>query len=187
MSSFTAAALLSRAAFSSGVSLISMIFSMPLEPSLHRHANEQSVDAVFAFQVRGAGQNLLLVFEDRLHHLGGRGRRGVVGAAGLQVLNDLGAAVAGALDHAVERSLVHQLGDGNAGDRRVARQRDHGVAVPAQHEGRNVFHRDIQFAGDKGAEARRIQNAGHADHAVRARSRSACKPPAPWHPADWKR
>ena len=49
-------------------------------------------------EIGRAGQNLLLVLEDGLDHLGGGGRGRVVGAAGLEVLDDFGAAVAGALD-----------------------------------------------------------------------------------------
>jgi hypothetical protein len=38
---------------------------------LHRHADEEIVDAVLALQEHRARQDLLLVLEDRLDHLGG--------------------------------------------------------------------------------------------------------------------
>ena len=82
------------------------------------------------------------------------------------MLHDLSAAVARALHQAINRLLVHQFGNRNARDRRISRQGNHGIAVSAQHKRGHVFHRNIQFARDKGAEARRVQNAGHADHAI---------------------
>ena len=83
---------------------------------LHGHADEQAVDAVLAFQIRGAGQHLLLIPEDGFGHFH-RGRRWrIVGAAGLQVLDDFGSAVARAVHDAVDGGLVHQLRQRNAGD-----------------------------------------------------------------------
>ncbi len=62
--------------------------------------------------------------------------------------------------------FVHQFGDRNASDRRVAGKRNHGVAVSAEDEGVDVFDADFQFLGDEGAEAGGIEHAGHADHAL---------------------
>src|SRR5208283_4681393 len=59
-----------------------------------------------------------------------------------------------------------QFGDGNASNRRVARQRNHGIAVSAEHEGSDVLHRNLQLHGDESAEARRVENAGHPDYAI---------------------
>src|ERR1035437_6242115 len=130
------------------------------------HANEQAVDTVLAFEIGGARHDLLLVLKDGLNHLRDCGRRRVVSAPGLEVLDDLGAAVAGALHQAREGGCVHQLGDGNARHGRVARQRNHGVAVTAKYEGGDVLDGNVQFPGDESSEARRIENAGHADHAI---------------------
>src|ERR1039457_1969548 len=69
----------------------------------HRHSHEQAVNPVFAFQVSGARQHLLLVFEDRPGHLDRGGRRRVVGAAGLEIFHDLCAALARAVDNAVDK------------------------------------------------------------------------------------
>ena len=68
-----------------------------IAPQLHRHADEQPVDSVLAFEQRRAGQNLLLVLQNRLHHLDRRRRRSIVRAARLQILHDLRAAVARAI------------------------------------------------------------------------------------------
>jgi hypothetical protein len=42
--------------------------------------------------------------------------------------------------------------------------RHHGVAVAAEHEGGDVFDRDIEFVGEEITEARGIQHARHAHH-----------------------
>src|SRR6185369_17809515 len=56
---------------------------------LDRHTDVEPLGAVLAVQVGRAGQDLLLVLEDRLHHLHrGGGRRGV-GAARLEEGHDL--------------------------------------------------------------------------------------------------
>ena len=97
-SSFTASTLFWNAACSSSVSSSSMIRSTPLAPRIDRHADVVAADAVLLVAVRGAGNQPLLVADDRLDHLRRRRRRGVVGAAGLQQADDLGAAVARAVD-----------------------------------------------------------------------------------------
>ena len=66
------------------------------------NSDEKPLDAVLAFQVGRAGQDLLLILEDRLDHFGGRGRRRVVSAAGLEILDDLAAAAPRALDDGVD-------------------------------------------------------------------------------------
>src|SRR5262245_46687334 len=60
-------------------------------PELDRHPDEQPADPVLALQVGRAGQDLLLVAQDRLHYLGDRRARGVEGAPRLQQVDDLGA------------------------------------------------------------------------------------------------
>ena len=40
---------------------------------LHRNANVQASDAILAIEIRGAGENLLLVFQNRFDHLSGCG------------------------------------------------------------------------------------------------------------------
>ena len=36
--------------------------------------------------------------------------------------------------------------------------------MAAEHEGAHVFHRDVEFVGEKIAQARGVEHAGHADH-----------------------
>src|SRR6266849_5124588 len=61
----------------------------PLGAQLHRYADVEAVDAILSVKVGGAGQNLLLVLQDRLDHLGdGRGRRGI-GRSRLEIFHDL--------------------------------------------------------------------------------------------------
>src|SRR6185437_14777254 len=130
------------------------------------HADEQAVNAVFAFEIGGAGQDFLLVFENRFDHLGRSRGRGVVGAAGLEILHNFGAAVAGALHQAIYRGLVHEFRNGNPSYRGVAGQGHHSIAVAAEDERGHVLHADFQFFGNEGAEARGVEHAGHADYAL---------------------
>src|SRR5258708_7823226 len=124
------------------------------------------MDAVLSVEISGARENFFLVFEDGLDHLGGRGRGGIIGGAGLEMFDDLGAAVAGALDYAIEGGFVHEFGDGNTGYGGIARKRDHSVAMPAENEGVDVLDTDFEFLGDKSAEAGGVQYAGHPDDAL---------------------
>ncbi len=98
-------------------------------------------------------------------------RRRVEGRTGLEQLDDLGAAVARALDDLFQPLLGRpphgdEVGQRNAGDRRIAGQRHHRVAVAAEHEGGDVFDRDVELARQEIAEAGRIEHAGHADDHV---------------------
>src|SRR6266568_5402282 len=104
-----------------------------------------AVDAIFALEVGGAGDDLLFVFEDGFDHLDCGCRGGVVSAAGFEVLDDFSAAVAGALDEFFKAGGSDELGDGNSGDGGVAGKRDHGVAVSAEDKGGDVFYADVQF------------------------------------------
>jgi hypothetical protein len=79
-----------------------MICSTPAAPSFTGTPMKRSRIPYSPSKVGGAGQHLLLVLQDRLGHLHGRGGRGVVGAAGLEQADDLGAAVAGAGDQGLD-------------------------------------------------------------------------------------
>src|SRR4026207_1731373 len=61
----------------------------PVASELDRHPDVEALGAVLPVQVRGAGQDLLLVLADRLHHLHRGGGRRVVGAARLEEGHDL--------------------------------------------------------------------------------------------------
>ena len=133
-----------------------------------RHADEHVLHAVLAVEIGRAGQDALLVLEVALGHGdGGSGGR-VEGGAGLEQVDDLAAALAGALDHGVELLLgrpahLHEVGQRDAGDRGIAHQRHHVVAVAAEHEGGHVLDRHVELLGEEVAEAGRIEHAGHAD------------------------
>src|SRR5258708_22674708 len=124
------------------------------------------MDSVRSVERSGARENFLLVFEDGLAHLRGSGRRGIIRRASLEMFDDLGAAVAGALDYAIESGFVYEFGDGNTGYGGIAGKRDHGVAVSAENAGANVLDTDFEFLGDKSAEAGGGQYAGHPDDAL---------------------
>src|SRR6266568_6951213 len=111
-----------------------------------------AVDAIFALEVGGAGDDLLFVFEDGFDHLDCGCRGGVVSAAGLEVLDDFSAAVAGALDEFFKAGGRDEFGDGNSGDGGIAGKGDHGVAVAAEDERRNILDTHIQLSSNKGPE-----------------------------------
>ena len=95
---------------------------------LYGDADEEVADPVLPLQIHRARNDLLLVFQNDLDHLGRGGPRRVPRARTHQ-LRDLGAALGGTLRDRVDPLLGHQLGDWNAGDRRIARERHHRVAV----------------------------------------------------------
>src|SRR5207302_2718150 len=105
-------------------------------------------------------------FEDGLDHFGDGGRRGVIRGAGLEMFDDFGTSVAGALNDALQSGFIHEFGDRNAGYGGIARKRDHGIAVSAEDEGSYVLDADFEFLGDKSAEAGGVEHAGHADDAL---------------------
>src|SRR5205807_1856999 len=76
--------------------------------------DEETFDSIFAVEINGARQNLLFIFENGFDHLSGGGRRRIIRAAGLQIFDDLGAAVPGALDQLRESFGRNQLRDQNA-------------------------------------------------------------------------
>ena len=74
--------------------------------------------------------------------------------------------------------LGKQFGDRDAGDRGIARQRHHRVAMAAEDECGHVLDRDLQFHRDEGAEAGRVEHAGHADDPL---ARKPGRSNATWH------
>src|SRR5262245_37797313 len=62
--------------------LVDLLDSRRAEP--HGDPDEASRDPVLALQIGRAREDLLLVLEDRVHHLDGRRRGGIVGRAGLE-------------------------------------------------------------------------------------------------------
>src|SRR6202167_1976900 len=121
------------------------------------------MNAILALKISGTGQDLLLVFENRLNHLHSRRGRSIVGAPRLQMLDDLSPAVARPLHQAVDRRRVHQLGDRYTSHGRIARQRHHRISVATEHKRSYILHRDLQLFRNEGTEAGGIKDAGHAD------------------------
>src|SRR5690348_5133019 len=71
----------------------------------HGNADIGALDAILAGEVGRTGQQALLVLEIGFGHGNRRGRRRVIGRAGLEQADDLGAAVTGALHDLVELLL----------------------------------------------------------------------------------
>ena len=103
-----------------------------------------------------------------LGHLDRRGCRRIESRPCLQQADDLGAAVTGALHDLGDFRLggpshFDQVRNRNAGNRGIADERNHGVAMAAKDKGGDVFDRHLEFLGKEIAETRRIQNTCHAD------------------------
>src|SRR5215831_630649 len=141
-----------------------------LRTQLYRYTNIQPVDAVFPLQIGGAGENLLLVLQNRLNHLGCCGGWSVIGRPGLQIFHDLGATVTRTLYECVQAALLNQFCNRNAGNSGITGQRDHRVAMTAQYECRHVLDADLQFVSNECTETGRIEYSRHADYAFPRKS-----------------
>src|SRR6185437_11487785 len=130
------------------------------------HANVEAFDSVLSVEISGAGENLLLVFQNGLDHFCRSGRWRVVGTASLEILHNLGAPVASALHQLRQPIRRDQFSDWDSGNRRIARKRHHSIPMSSQDEGGDVFDADLEFVGDEGAEAGGVEDASHADHAL---------------------
>ena len=93
------------------------------------------------------------------------GGGGVVGA-GAHELDDLAAAALRPLDDGLDGLVVHQFGQRDAADGRVARQRHHGVAVAAHQHCLDVFGRHVQCLGKESPVAGSVKDTGHAHYFV---------------------
>ena len=152
---------------------------LDLEDPLHaaraeddRDADEQAVGAELALEQDGARQDALAIEQDRHRPSRRSSGRGVERRAGLEQGDDLRAAVGRPLARGpATRSGEQQLGDRDAGDGRVARQRDHRVAVAAEDEGVGVLDRHAELLGDERPEAGGVEDAGHAQDALAREAR----------------
>src|SRR5271166_4790842 len=138
----------------------------------HRDADIEVAYAVLAFEQRRTRQYPLLVAQIGLDHRDRRAGGCVERRSRLQQTDDLGAAVAGALDDLVEPVLGRpshsdEVGQRDAGDRRVAQQWHHRVAVAAEHKGADILDRDPQLLGKEITEAGAVEHSGHADDTLR--------------------
>jgi predicted MFS family arabinose efflux permease len=129
------------------VDLEDALHAVPAED--HRHAHEQVARPEFSTEQDGARQDALAIEQDRLDHLEHTGGRRVIRGPGLEQRDDLGPSVGGALFKGRDPVGGEQLGDGNARYGRVARQRDHRVAVPAEDERVRILDADPEFRGDE--------------------------------------
>jgi hypothetical protein len=135
-----------------------------LRAKLDGHTDKEVVNAVLALQVGGAGQDALAVQENGFHHFDRRGRGGVVGAAGLEIPHDLGAAIARTCDDLLDSVRVHQIGQRNACYAAVPHQGNHGIPMAAKHKSDDVRCGDIERLRYESAEAGGVEYAGHAHH-----------------------
>src|SRR5260221_4595693 len=87
------------------------------------NADEQIADTVLALQEHRTRDDLLLVEQNGLDHLHDR-RAGRIPRARADQLRDLRAAARRPRGNAIDRRLVHQVGDRNPPDGRVGRQGD---------------------------------------------------------------
>ena len=170
-SSRTAAADASKATRSSGVSVISNTRSSPPRPSTTGTPTNRPSTPNSPLQLDRAREDALPVAQDGVDHLERRRGRGVERRAGLEQRDDLGAAVRGPLLERAHALGGQELGDGHAGDGRVARQRHHRVAVAAEHEGVDVLDRHAHLLRDERPEARGVEDAGHAQDALAREAR----------------
>ena len=111
---------LSKASRSLPASSISTMRSTPFEPMTVGHADIHVLHAVFAVEIGRAGQHTLFVAQIALGHRDRRSGRRVESRSSLQEVDDLGAAVAGAVDDFIDPGLrgpahLDQIGQGNAG------------------------------------------------------------------------
>src|SRR5512140_2712395 len=134
---------------------------------LGRQADEEAVaPVVLPARENRAGEDHLLVQQDRFAHLDRRGRGGVVCRPRLQQGDDLGAALRRPLEDLRQPVPGDEVFHRDAGHGGVLCGRDHRVAMAAQDEGRHVAHGDAQLHGDEGPEPGRIEDPRHAHHLV---------------------
>src|SRR3954447_10634440 len=129
-------------------------------------AEEHAVDPVFAVNPGAHGHHRTAVLRDGSRHPGGGSRGGVVRRTGLQERDHLCAAVAGAIDEAVNGRLVHDVGERLAVHRAGAGNRDHRVAVGTERERLHRADRYAERLRDEVGEPSRVEHAGLADDAL---------------------
>ena len=129
----------------------------------HGDAEEDILHAVFAAEVDAAGEDPVLVLDDGFHHLGCCGA-GCVPGRGTHELDQFAAAHFGAFDDGIELGRADHIRYRNAGNRGIAGQGHHGVAVAAQEQRLNILRRYLERFSQECAVTGRIQDAGHAEY-----------------------
>ena len=80
-----------------------------------------------------------------------------------------------ALDHRLDPLGGDELRQRHAADGGRGDDGHHLVAVAAEHDGLDVLGRRAGLPGDEGAEARRVEDAGHAEHALLREARGVLR------------
>src|SRR3972149_6434348 len=97
-------------------------FFHPVLPDLDRNAAIDVLQSVLALKPCCTRKNSFLIAYDGLDHFDCCSRRSIVGASGLQEIDDLGATITRPFHETIDRGFVHEVGERNAGDGRVSRQ-----------------------------------------------------------------
>src|SRR5690606_36290903 len=131
----------------------------------------EPLHAILPGEIGRAGQDPLLVFEIAFRHGERRGSRSIEGRTRLEQADDLGAPVTGSLDDRVQLVLrqpshLHEIRKRDASYRGMAHHRNHGVSMAAEHEGGHILYGNPHFFSYEVTEARRIEDAGHANYLV---------------------
>src|SRR3546814_859782 len=129
---------------------------------LYRYADIEVVNAIFARQIGGAGQNPLLVLQICLGHFNTAGGRRIESRSGLQQADDLSTARTRALHDGVDALLggpahFDKIGNRNARNRRIFNDWHHGIAMAAKNEGRDILHAYLELVCQEVAETRRSE------------------------------
>ena len=167
----------SNASCSGAVNVISKTFSIPPRPRTTGTPKNSAVPN--SPWSRTAHGRTVPIAQDRVDHLEARRRRRVERRAGLEQCDDLRATVRGPLFQRLHPLGREELGDRHAGDGRVARERNHRVAMTAEDERVGVLDADAELLGDEGPEPGSVEDAGHPEDALAREARTPSG--ATWH------
>src|SRR3546814_16830725 len=121
---------------------------------LHRYAHIQAIDAIFAVDIGGAGQDSLLVAQIGFGHSDAARGRSVEGRTGAEQRDALATAAAGALDDRIillrrGATPIASNGAGAAVDGRAPNDRHHKCGGTAEHQSVHIRYRHGKIAGDE--------------------------------------
>src|SRR5512141_284894 len=135
-----------------------------LASELDRNAQVDAGHPVLPLEIRRAGEDLLLVLQDRLDHFRDRGRGRVVGRPRLVVVHDFDSAVPRALDDRVDPLLRDELRARDARDGRGPRQRHHGGSMAAEDEGVGALDGNVELLREEPAHPGGVEDSRHPEH-----------------------
>src|SRR5690606_22082936 len=122
------------------------------------YAHEEILEAVLTIELSRCRQKTLFVVQEGFCHADRRCRRGVISASAHQ-LHNLATAGAGARHDAVERRLIDELSNGHTGSGAIRKNRNHVIAVAAEHHRAHVLHTATSCARQEQSEASAIEYA----------------------------